>query len=354
MDIRNLRCQRVLRIEHSIMSDGQPATGNAQLYPLRFEPIYQYRLWGGRRLSGLLSAPLPGDGPIGEAWVLSDRSDHQSLVADGPLKGQTLGQVMEQFREQLIGKLSSRFSRFPLLLKFLDAHEMLSVQVHPSDAHPELIPAGDTAKTEAWVVIDAEKGSHIYAGLRSGTTASNLRQSLADGTIADHLVSISPKPGDAVFIPAGTVHTLGNDVVVFEVQQNSDVTFRLYDWGHIDTETKEPRPLQVDQAFACIGFGASDSGLVTPCVETTTPVKRERLFDCHAFLLWRVHGQVPFTVGAKAEPRVLVGIAGSGQIMHNGTPYAVSKGDVWLLSAEAGECAFQPSGEVTLLEIAIP
>src|ERR1017187_3475843 len=96
------------------------------LYPLRFDPIYQYRLWGGRRLGNLLSAPLPGEGPIGEAWVLSDRTDHKSLVANGPLKGRTLGQVMEQSREQLMGKLSSRFSRFPLLLKFLDAHEMLS------------------------------------------------------------------------------------------------------------------------------------------------------------------------------------------------------------------------------------
>ena len=324
------------------------------LYPLRFEPIYQYRLWGGRRLSSLLSAPLPGDGPIGEAWLLSDRSDHQSLVANGPLKGKSIGQLMGQFREQLMGKLASRFRRFPLLLKFLDAHELLSVQVHPSKAHPELIPAGDTAKTEAWVVIEAEKGSHIYAGLRLGTTADTLRKSLDDGTIADHLVCIVPKPGDAVFIPAGTVHTLGEDVVVFEVQQDSDVTFRLYDWGHIDSKTNKPRPLQVDQAFACIDFGASNCGLVAPRIETTTPVERERLFDCDAFQLWRLLGQDPFTVGATAEPRVLVCIEGSGQLAHKGTPYAVGRGDVWLLPAEAGACAFQPSGEVTLLEIAIP
>jgi len=324
------------------------------LYPLRFEPIYQYRLWGGRRLSSLLSAPLPGDGPIGEAWLLSDRSDHQSLVANGPLKGKSIGQLMGQFREQLMGKLASRFRRFPLLLKFLDAHELLSVQVHPSKAHPELIPAGDTAKTEAWVVIEAEKGSHIYAGLRLGTTADTLRKSLDDGTIADHLVCIAPKPGDAVFIPAGTVHTLGEDVVVFEVQQDSDVTFRLYDWGHVDSKTKKPRPLQVDQAFACIDFGASNCGLVAPRIETTTPVERERLFDCDAFQLWRLLGQDPFTVGATAEPRVLVCIEGSGQLAHKGTPYAVGRGDVWLLPAEAGKCAFQPGGEVTLLEIAIP
>jgi mannose-6-phosphate isomerase len=168
------------------------------------------------------------------------------------------------------------------------------------------------------------------------------------------MVCIAPKPGDAVFIPAGTVHTLGDDVVVFEVQQDSDVTFRLYDWGHVDPKTKKPRPLQVDQAFTCIEFGASDSGLVTARVETTTPVEREKLFDCQAFVLWRLLGQNPFTVGAKAEPRVLVCLEGSGQVTHRGTPYAVDKGDVWLLPAEAGESAFQPSGEVTLLEIAIP
>jgi len=163
------------------------------LYPLRFDPIYQYRLWGGRRLASLLSKPLPGDGPIGEAWVLSDRSDHQSLVANGPLKGQSIGRLMEQFREQLMGKFAPRFSRFPLLLKFLDAHEMLSVQVHPSDAYPDLIPPGETGKTEAWVVIEAEKGSQIYAGLKAGTSADGLRHSIAGGTIAEHLLSIVPR-----------------------------------------------------------------------------------------------------------------------------------------------------------------
>ena len=323
------------------------------LYPLRFDPIYQYRLWGGRRLSGLLSAPLPGDGPIGEAWVLSDRDDHQSLVANGPLKGQTIARLMEQFREQLMGRLAPRFRRFPLLLKFLDAHEMLSVQVHPSDAHPDLIPAGETGKTEAWVVIEAGKESYVYEGLKPGTTADGLRRSLANGTIADQMTGIVPRPGDAVFIPAGTVHTLGGGVVVFEVQQNSDVTFRLYDWGHIDAETGNPRPLQVDKAFACIDFEGNASGLVAPRIESTVPVERERLFDCEPFRLWRLLGQAPFPVGATAEPRVLVCIGGSGQLEGGNIPYAVGKGDVWLLPAEAGVCAFRPSQEVTLLEIAI-
>ena len=324
------------------------------LYPLRFEPIYQYRLWGGRRLSGLLSAPLPGDGPIGEAWLLSDRDDHQSQVANGPLKGQTISELMEEFRGQLMGKLAPRFRRFPLLLKFLDARQMLSVQVHPSDAHPDLIPPGETGKTEAWVVIEAGFGSRIYADLKPGTTADDLRHSLADGTIVDHLVNIVPKPGDAVFIPAGTVHTLGGGVVVFEVQQNSDVTFRLYDWGHVDAKTGKPRPLQVEQALASIDLAGSNGGLVTPFVVTTTPVERERLFDCEHFLLWRLRGESQFNVGAAEMPRVLVCLEGSGWLEGGGSAYGVDKGDVWLLPAVVGACEFHPNSAVTLLEIALP
>ena len=328
--------------------------GQVLLYPLRFEPIYQYRLWGGRRLSGLLSAPLPGDGPIGEAWVLSDRDDHQSQVANGPLKGRTIDDLMEQFREPLMGKLAPRFRRFPLLLKFLDAREMLSVQVHPSDTHPDLIPAGETGKTEAWVVIEAGNKSRIYAGLKPGTTAGDLRHSLDTGTIANHLVGIVPKPGNGVFIPAGTVHTLGGGVVVFEIQQNSYVTFRLYDWGHVDAKTGQSRPLQVDQALASIDFANSNGGLVTPFVVTTTPVERERLFDCEHFLLWRLRGESPFNVGAAEMPRVLVCIEGSGCLNVGGSAYDVNKGDVWLLPAVVGACAFHPNSAVSLLEIAVP
>ena len=157
------------------------------LYPLRFEPIYQYRLWGGRRLADVLTAPLPNDGPIGEAWVLSDRDDYASLVANGPLKGWTIGQLLERSPEQLLGKAAQRFRRFPLLLKFLDAREMLSVQVHPADAQTDLLPAGETGKTEAWVVLEAGAESRIYAGLKPGTTAPELRRALTNGGVEDHL-----------------------------------------------------------------------------------------------------------------------------------------------------------------------
>ncbi len=314
------------------------------MYPLRFEPIYQYRLWGGRRLAGLLTAPLP-DGPVGEAWILSDREDHQSRVADGPLKGRTIAELLEQCPEQMMGKLAGRFQRFPLLLKFLDAHEMLSVQVHP---------AGDAGKTEAWVVLEAGADSRIYAGLKPGTTEADLRGALADGTVADRLACFTPTPGDAVFLPGGTVHSLGGGIVVFEIQQNSDVTFRLYDWNHVEAKTGKPRALQVDQALASIDFARSAGGLVAPVMEETAPVQRERLFQCEYFRLWRMRGESPFSVGAPGVPRVLVCIEGMGQVEHQSAAYAAGKGDVVLLPAGIGTCIYQPRGRVRVLEIEIP
>ncbi len=329
------------------------ALNQALLYPLRFEPIYQYRLWGGRRLGDLLTAPLPS-GPVGEAWLLSDRDDPQSRVTDGPLKGRTIGQLLQQFPKQIMGKLAGRFRRFPLLLKFLDVHEMLSVQVHPTKANTNLLPAGETPKTEAWVVLEAGTQSRIYAGLKPDTTEPGLRRALANGTVTDHLAWLTPKPGDAVFLRAGTVHSLGGDLVVFEIQQNSDVTFRLYDWDHIDTKTGKPRPLQVDKAMACIDFAEGPVSRVAPVVEATTPVERERLFQCEHFWLWRLRGRSPFTVGAADLPRVLVCLEGAGDLEHCDISYAVGKGDVFLLPAVIGKCVFRPRSAVNLLEIAIP
>lgn len=322
------------------------------LYPLRLDPIFQYRLWGGRRLANLLNARLPA-GPVGEAWILSDRDDHASHVTNGAFKGQTIQELLKQFPEQMMGKLEEDFPRFPLLLKFLDARQMLSVQVHPSDTQTDLLPAGETGKTEAWVVLEAGPEGRICAGLKAGTTAEQLVAAISNNSVADHLRCLNPKPGDAVFIPAGTVHTLG-DVVVFEVQQNSDVTFRLYDWDRVDAETGHRRALQVDEALASIDFGESAAGLVTPMLEATGYVRRERLFQCDLFHVWRLRGQSSFTVGAEDTPRILLCIDGSGQIVYGGVTHPVEKGNVFLLPAELGVCIFQPRGGVTLLEIAIP
>ena len=323
------------------------------LYPLRFEPIYQYRLWGGRRLAEWLSAPLPDDEPIGEAWLLSDRADHPSLVADGALQGQTLARLIEESPEQLLGKLAGRFRRFPLLLKFLDARDTLSVQVHPSDRKTDYLPVGETGKTEAWVVLETGAKSCIYAGLTADSTKDTLKPTLKSGTLADKLASFTPKPGDAILIPAGTVHSLG-DVVVFEVQENSDVTFRLFDWDHVDAKTGQPRALQVEQALACIDFDQKAIGPVVPFVETESPALRERLIACEHFGLWRLCGDSPFIVGKAEAPRVLVCVSGGGHLEHDGSQYACGKGDVFLLPAAVGACVCHPTSTMTMLELSLP
>jgi mannose-6-phosphate isomerase len=323
------------------------------LYPLKFEPIYQYRIWGGQRLSNLLEKPLPKNDSIGEAWILSDRDDHPSKVSNGKLKGKTINELFEHSQKQLMGKLGNKFDRFPLLLKFLDCRQVLSVQVHPSDKLKKYIPKGENGKTEAWVVLETGKDATIYAGLKTGTTKQKIQADLDKHQVADDLASFKPKVGDSVLIEAGTVHTLG-DVVVFEVQQNSDVTYRLYDWDRIDEKTGKPRDLQVKDAIACIDFDKTDIGPVTAIVKTNVPVLRELLIENEHFSLYRITGEYPFMVGKEAIPRVLVCIEGEGEVESKDELYTLAKGEVMLLPATTGACPFVPKGNVILLELCLP
>jgi mannose-6-phosphate isomerase len=322
----------------------------APLYPLRFAPIFQYRLWGGRRLADWVAGALPGDGPVGEAWLLSDRADYPSRVAEGPLTGSTIAELIARSPSAMLGRLVRRFQRFPLLLKFLDVQKMLSVQVHPRDDQATLIPPGDTGKTEAWVVLAAGPRALVYAGLKPGTTAADLR-ALSARTADDHLASFTPHRGQSVLIEAGTVHSVGDGLVVFEVQENSDVTFRLFDWDHIDATTGRTRPLQVEQALACVDFA---QGPILPVVQATEPTPHERILHCGHFDVWRHRDSVAFTVGAAMTPTVVVCIDGGGAIEHEGKDYAMQRGTVLLLPAALGACRFRPSGEAMLLELSVP
>ena len=323
-----------------------------QMYPLKFEPIYQYRIWGGRKLEHWLSKPLPKDEPIGEAWLLSDREDHASKVVGGSFEGSTITELMRKFPNEIMGKAGSHLDRFPLLLKFLDCKEVLSVQVHPSDAQKEYIPKGDTGKTEAWVVMETSDSSRIYAGLKKGTDKESLIESIHNKSVSDKLHSFVPDIGDAVFIHSGTVHTLGG-TVVFEVQENSDVTFRLYDWDRTDPRTGKPRDLQVDKAIACIDFNQVDIGPVIPS-KSEDLENSEKLFDNKHFKLWRIISELEFAVGFKDEPTILVCIDGGGQMNYHKNEYTISKGEVMLIPASVGQLELHPDQKITLLQIAIP
>jgi mannose-6-phosphate isomerase len=323
------------------------------LYPLRFEPIFQYRLWGGRGLEAWMNTPLPGDGPIGEAWVLSDRGDHPSLVAEGPLKGRSIVDLMASAKTDILGPGSEQIPRFPLLLKFLDVRKMLSVQVHPQDDRSDLIPPGESGKTEAWVVLQASPEGRIFAGLNPGVEQEALK-GVSLKTADAVLASFKPEIGQGVLIEAGTVHALGDGVMVFEVQENSDVTFRLFDWEHVDPKTGAPRPLQVEAGLACADFHRGPVHPVDPALEAAEPAERERLFDDPHFRLWRIRSQDPFEVGTVGAPRVLVCIEGSGTLDHQGHAFDLTRGGVMLLPAVVGVCRFTPRGPCTLLEIATP
>lgn len=320
------------------------------LYPLKFEPIYQYRLWGGRKLEHLLSKPLPKEEPIGEAWIISDRKDLASKVMDGDLKGKTITGLMTEFPEAIMGT-AKHFDRFPLLLKFLDCNDLLSVQVHPSDHQKNYIPTGDTGKTEAWVILETDAKSRIYAGLTPGTTKENLLKSIENKSVADRLHSFVPKVGDAVFIHSGTVHTLGG-TVVFEVQENSDVTFRLSDWDRIDQKTGKPREFEVDKALACIDFNQVNIGPVAP-VKSTTIKNAEKLFDNDHFKLWRIISETEIKVGFKDEPTILVCLEGSGTMTYQSEEYIISQGEVMLLPAVVGELDLKPNKRMNVLQIAM-
>ena len=244
------------------------------LYPLRFEPIYQYRLWGGRRLADVLAAPLPATARSAKRGCSATAMTIRAVLPMDRLKGRAIGQLMEQSPEQLLGKLAGRFRRFPLLLKFLDAREMLSVQVHPAGcAYGPAARGRDRKDRSVGRAGSGDKEPYLCgpeAGHHSRRSAAGARRTGRWRTIWS---CFTPKPGDAVFLPAGTVHSLGGDIVVFEVQENSDVTFRLYDWDHVDAKTGQPRALQVDQALACIDFVDGAAGPVAPVVEATTPVR---------------------------------------------------------------------------------
>jgi mannose-6-phosphate isomerase len=324
------------------------------LYPLPFAPLFKSMLWGGRRLAEFLPG-APGDGPLGEAWVLSDVRDHHSPVADGPHRGRTLRDLLAHpdGLGAILGDRRTDDGRFPLLLKFIDARDHLSVQVHPDDERARLVGPLLRGKTEAWVILHAEPGARLYAGLRPGVDAAALRRALADGTAADCLHSYEVKPGDCVFLRAGTVHAIGAGLFLFEVQQTSDITYRLFDWNRVDAKTGKSRDLHVEQALHCTDFAAGPCHPVRPELEASEPARRERLVACPYFDLWRHHGDMPFPVGADGTCRAVVCVSGRAELRHGGHGYALRPGSVYLLPAAVGACEVWPHGPVTVLECGV-
>ncbi|HKB03943.1 MAG TPA: type I phosphomannose isomerase catalytic subunit [Gemmataceae bacterium] len=324
------------------------------LTPLRFTPIFKTAMWGGAALRSMFGAPASPD-PTGEAWVLSDHGDSLSVVADGPLAGRTLRSLLEEIPEQLLGQKPAPGTRFPLLLKFVHAREPLSVQVHPTDAKArELEGPGAVGKTEAWVVVMADPAARVYAGLEPGVSPDRLRAAIRRGEVERLLYAHAPGVGDCFFLKAGTIHAVGGGLVLFEIQQTSDITYRLYDWGRTDPKTGKPRELHVDKGLACVDYGAGPCRPVHPTDELRGRVRLYPLVECPQFTLSRWDANLPFRAGAPGQCRVLVGTGGAATLRHAGAIYPIGLGSVWLLPAEVGECEVIPHGTVTVLECGLP
>lgn len=324
--------------------------GMANPYPLKFEPIFKPAIWGGTRLRPYLQTPA-SDEPTGEAWVLSDVDGSLSVVANGAHEGRTLRDLLAK-EPSILGQAKLANGRFPLLMKFLDAKRELSVQVHPTDEQAAAKKPGQLGKTEAWVVLAANpETSLLYAGFRPGTTAESFRAAMANGTAPDTLHRFVPKPGDCVFLEAGTVHAIGCDLMLFEVQQTSDITYRLYDWDRVDAKTGQPRELHVEDGLACSNFALG------PC-DPVTPVKDERwdrLVACRYFSLHHRRSDRSFPDRAVGKCRVLVVLESEGAGLEwNDGEVKLLAGDVYLLPANLGECTILPAGPVRILEIEIP
>jgi len=245
------------------------------LYPLVFHPLFKERVWGGRELEKLFGKKLPPGKPIGESWEISDRPNDESVVANGKFAGETLHQLMEKYRHEILRDARpATGNRFPILCKILDARDKLSLQVHP--------PANKAAelkgepKTEMWYIADAAPGAELFVGLKRGVTRADFERKISDGTVADCFHRVPVRAGDTMFLPSGRVHAIGAGLVIFEIQQNSDTTYRVFDWNRVGLDGK-PREMHVAESLASIDFNDFEPSLVRTKFSGTDGVRLRTL-----------------------------------------------------------------------------
>lgn len=298
------------------------------LPPLKFDPIIKPLPWGGRKLESLFAKPLPPAQPCGESWEVVDLAHDQSTVVGGPWAGAPLAALVRDHGEALLGEAGLLQGRFPLLFKFIDAADTLSVQVHPDAATAARLGGGARPKTEAWAILDAEPGAVLYLGLREGVGRDELAAALDQGTVAELLQPVEVQPGEFYFLPSGALHAIGAGIVLAEIQQSSDTTYRVFDWNRVGLDGK-PRQLHVEQALASIHFDLRGR------IRAAAPRSGRPGVRCEHFSFERIRlaagDAVPLEGG---RPRIVACIAGGGTLSgHGGEPLALALGQTCLLPA---------------------
>ncbi len=323
----------------------------APLYPLRFRPLLKRYLWGGRRLESALGKSLGEGNDYAESWEVCDHDTDQTVVDVGPLAGMALGDLVHQRGEELLGR-HAPMARFPLLFKFLDAQKTLSVQVHPDNARAAMLNPPDLGKTEAWVVLHAEPGSLIYAGLKRGFDRPALEREVARGTCELCLHQFQPQPGDCIFLPAGVVHAIGAGLLIAEIQQASDTTYRLYDWNRVGADGI-PRKLHLQQALEAIDYGYGPARPQQP-----QPAERAhavRLVECEEFILDRWRFDSPQAAAGDERFHLLAVLSGEVTVAGDASGRPLATGDTILLPAVLGPVLLTPSrGQAVVLDAYLP
>lgn len=260
------------------------------IYPLTFEPTLKDYMWGGRRLESKLGRSLP-PGIVAESWEISGHPAGPTVVEQGPLAGQSLPQLVERLGQKLIGHRSQAMldrGRFPLLIKLLDANKPLSVQVHPDDEYAQAHEKGELGKTEMWYILEAKPEAYLIYGLEPDVTPAAFRRALENGELEPLLHKLPVQAGDAIFIPTGTLHAIMDGILLTEIQQTSDATYRVYDWNRLGPDG-QPRPLHVDKALDVINFDMVRPEPVSPqLIEAANGLRRELLVSCPYFNVEKV------------------------------------------------------------------
>jgi mannose-6-phosphate isomerase len=316
------------------------------LYPFTFEPRFKERVWGGRELERLYHKPLPAGVPIGESWEISDRPGDASVITNGPLTGKDLRGLMEHHEAELLGNHAAH-GRFPLLVKILDAREKLSLQVHPPlERAAEL--RGEP-KTEMWFIADAAPGAELFVGLRHGVSRAEFEEKIRAGTVAECFHRVPVRPGDAMFLPSGRVHAVGAGLVIFEIQQNSDTTYRVFDWNRPGLDGK-PRPLHIAESLASIAFDDFEPRLEPSGFAETEWGRIRRLVQHTLFNVEQMELSANKTVPLPAHTMQILGVVKGGLTVRWGSQSVVlAAGQFCLVPAACEPVALSPIGQATVL-----
>jgi len=301
------------------------------LYPLTFLPIFKERVWGGRNLERLYGKSLPPKVPVGESWEIADRPEGVSQVASGALAGKDLRWLMQNHAEELLGPAKAVRDRFPLLVKILDAQAQLSLQVHPPARLAGSL--GGEPKTEMWYVASATGSAQLYAGLRRGVTREEFKRRIREGSVAECFHRHPVQAGDALFLPSGRVHAIGAGNVIFEIQQNSDTTYRVFDWDRVGLDGK-PRELHLAQSLASIDFNDYEPALIRATPDHRQPVWRQRLVSDQLFTVdvWELAQGVTTTLACPVGSVIGV-VAGGLQVQHPQGAASLQTGEFCLVPA---------------------